>query len=146
MQIFYSDPDFRNPTLLVPLADAYGMIQHPDKGLRLLAEASAAIEKSGEHWNEVELYRIKAALLLAKSLDHKVEAESCLQQAMAVARRQQAKVLELRAAISLACLWQQQGKQQAAYDLLAPLYGWFTEGLDTADLKDAKALLQELVG
>ena len=72
------------------------------------------------------------------------EAEACFQQALDVARRQEAKSLELRAAMSLARLWQQQGKHAAAYDLLAPIYGWFTEGFDTADLQEAKALLDEL--
>jgi predicted ATPase len=72
------------------------------------------------------------------------EAEAWLQQALAVARRQQAKSLELRAAMSLARLWQQQGKQAEAHELLAPVYGWFTEGFDTADLQEAKALLDEL--
>jgi predicted ATPase len=72
------------------------------------------------------------------------EAENCLRQAVAVARQQQAKSLELRAAMSLARLWQQRDQRQAAYDLLAPLYGWFTEGFDTADLQEAKVLLEEL--
>jgi predicted ATPase len=74
------------------------------------------------------------------------EAEAWLQQALAVARRQQAKSLELRAAMSLARLWQQQGKQAEAHELLAPVYGWFTEGFDTADLQEAQALLEELAG
>jgi predicted ATPase len=75
-----------------------------------------------------------------------VEAETWLQRALGVARRQEAKSLELRAAMSLAKLWQSQNKRQDAYDLLAPIYGWFTEGFDTADLKDAKVLLDELIG
>ena len=74
------------------------------------------------------------------------EAEACFQQALAIARQQQAKSWELRAAMSLARLWQQQGKRAAARDLLAPIYGWFTEGFDTADLQEAKALLEELAG
>jgi predicted ATPase len=74
------------------------------------------------------------------------QAEACFLQALAIARRQQAKALELRAAMSLARLWQQQGKCAAAHELLASIYGWFTEGFDTADLKDAKALLEELAG
>ena len=72
------------------------------------------------------------------------EAEACFHQALAIARRQQAKSLELRAAMSLSRLWQQQGKRTEAYELLAPIYGWFTEGFDTADLQEAKALLEEL--
>jgi len=77
---------------------------------------------------------------------HTATAEAAVQQALAVARRQQAKSLELRAAMSLARLWQQQGKRAAAYELLAPIYAWFTEGFDTADLQDAKVLLEELGG
>ena len=82
--------------------------------------------------------------LLAQAVPEEHEAEHCLRQAVAVARQQQAKAFELRAAVSLSRLWQQQGKCQEAYDLLAPVYGWFTEGFDTADLQEAKALLEEL--
>jgi predicted ATPase len=81
-----------------------------------------------------------------QSLDNHTEAETCFHQALSIARRQQAKSLELRAATSLARLWQSQGKRQEAYELLEPVYAWFTEGFDTADLKDAKALLDELEG
>jgi predicted ATPase len=87
---------------------------------------------------------LKGELLLQLSSDNAAEAESCFHQALSVARSQQAKSWELRAATSRARLWQQQGKRQEAYDLLAPVYGWFTEGFDTADLKDAKALFDEL--
>ena len=83
-------------------------------------------------------------MLLARSAEHRAEAEACFRYALAVARRQQAKSLELRAATSLARLWQQQGKRAAAYALLTPIYGWFTEGFDTADLQEAKALLEAL--
>jgi predicted ATPase len=83
-------------------------------------------------------------LLLEQTVDHTGEAEACFLQALAIARRQQAKSFELRAAVSLARLWQQQGKRAEAYKLLAPIYGWFTEGFDTADLQEAKALLEEL--
>ena len=75
-----------------------------------------------------------------------MEAETCFRQALAIAHRQEAKSFELRAATSLAHLWQSQGKRAEAYDLLAPIYGWFTEGFDTADLQEAKALLEELGG
>ena len=81
---------------------------------------------------------------LARGRREQHNAEACFQQALDVSRQQQAKSFELRAAMSLARLWQRQGKRQEAYDLLAPIYGWFTEGFDTADLKDAKILLQEL--
>ena len=79
-----------------------------------------------------------------RSAEHHAEAESCFRQALEIARRQEAKSLELRAAMSLSRLWQQQGKRAEAYELLAPIYGWFTEGFDTADLQEAKALLEEL--
>jgi predicted ATPase len=91
-----------------------------------------------------EMYRLKGALLLQQSSDNSTAAATCFQQAITIAQSQQAKSWELRAATSLARLWQQQGKHQEAYDLLAPVYQWFTEGFDTADLKDAKALLDEL--
>src|SRR5262249_2686297 len=91
-----------------------------------------------------ELYRLKGALLLQQSSDN--HAETCFHHAMAIAQNQQAKSWELRAATSLARLWQQQGKRQEAHDLLAPVYGWFTEGFDTADLQEAKALLEALTG
>jgi predicted ATPase len=95
---------------------------------------------------EAEVYRLRGELLLQQSAAQQGEAEASLQQALTVARRQQAKSLELRAAMSLARLWQHQGKRDAARELLEPLYGWFTEGFDTADLQEAKALLTELSG
>jgi predicted ATPase len=100
----------------------------------------------GSYAYEAELSRLKGELLLVLSMDHQAEAETCIQQALAVARRQQAKALELRAAMSLSRLWQQQGKPAEARELLAPIYGWFTEGFDTADLQEAKALLEKLAG
>ena len=90
------------------------------------------------------MYRLKGELLLTRSAEHHAEAESCFRQALEIARRQGAKSLELRAAMSLSRLWQQQGKRTEAHALLAPIYGWFTEGFDTADLQEAKALLAEL--
>ena len=91
-----------------------------------------------------ELHRLKDALLLPQNAVNHLKAEACCHHALAMARTQQVKPFELRAATSLARLWQQQGKRQEAYDLLAPVYNWFTEGFDTADLKDAKALLDKL--
>jgi predicted ATPase len=114
------------------------------EGLEALAEALATLTKSGVLWWEAELYRLKGELLLQCSVAQPEEAEACFQQALAVARRQQAKSLELRAAMSLARLWQQQGKRDEARELLTPIYGWFTEGFDTADLREAKALLEAL--
>ena len=95
-------------------------------------------------WWEAELYRLKGALLWQHDMASLEDAEACFQQALAIARRQEAKALELRAARSLSRLWQQQGKQAEARALLVPIYGWFTEGFDTADLQEAKALLEEL--
>jgi hypothetical protein len=91
-----------------------------------------------------EAYRLQGALLLQQANPDASQAEACFQQALVIVRRQQAKSWELRAATSFARLWQYQGKRDAARELLAPIYGWFTEGFDTADLQDAKALLEEL--
>jgi predicted ATPase len=99
---------------------------------------------TGECWYETELYRLKGELLLQQSPDYHIEAESCFQHAISTAQNQQAKSWELRAATSLARLWQFQDKRQEAYDLLSPVYNWFTEGFDTADLQEAKQLLDEL--
>jgi predicted ATPase len=129
---------------LAQLAEAYGKSGQAEEGLRLLAEALAHVDHIGERFWEAEVYRLKGELLLQQAVPDVPQAEACFQQALAVARRQQAKSLELRAAMSLARLWQQQDKRQEAYDLLAPVYEWFTEGFDTTDLQEAKALLEEL--
>jgi predicted ATPase len=129
---------------LTLLAEAYGTIGQPEAALTALAEALTLADTTGDRWYEPELYRLKGALLLQQSSSNQTEAESCLHQAISIARSQQAKSLELRAAMSLARLWQQQGKRQEAHDLLAPVYQWFTEGFDTADMQEAKALLDAL--
>jgi predicted ATPase len=116
----------------------------PEVGLTVLTEALALVDTTGERWSEPELYRLKGELLLQQHSDDQGEAESCFYHALDIARTQQAKSFELRAATSLARLWQRQGKRQEAYDLLAPVYHWFTEGFDTVDLQEAKALLDEL--
>ena len=126
------------------MAAAYGQSGQAAEGLTLLAEALASVSTTGEHYWEPELYRLQGELLLALSAERHTEAAACFQQALNVARQQQAKSLELRAAMSLSRLWQHQGQQGAARELLAPIYGWFTEGFDTADLRDAKALLTAL--
>jgi predicted ATPase len=126
------------------LAEAYADLGQVKTGLAVLDEAFMGIEQNGECFWESALYRLKGALLLSPSSDDQAEAETCFHQALTVARQQHAKSLELCAAISLARLWQSHGKRQAANDLLAPVYGWFTEGFDTADLIDAKTLLDEL--
>ncbi len=115
----------------------------------MLAEALAVVDKTGERYCEAELYRLRGELMLAQSrvqsLESKVkEAEECFLKALDIARKQQAKSLELRAATSLARLWQQQGKQKEAHQMLSEIYGWFTEGFDTKDLQEAKALLDGL--
>jgi len=118
----------------------------PEAGLAVLVEALTLAETTGERWCAPELYRLKGALLLQQSSDHQAEAETCFHHAISIAQSQQAKSWELRAATSLARLWQQQGKRAEAHALLAPVYGWFTEGFDTADLQEAKVLLEELEG
>ena len=127
-------------------AEVCGKRGQAEEGLSLLAEALALVETDGERWWEAEMHRLKGTLLLALSPDHQVQAEACLQRALDVARRQEARSLELRATMSLSRLWQHQGKRVEARELLAPIYGWFTEGFDTADLQEAQALLAELGG
>ena len=113
-------------------------------GLKVLAALVAAVEKTGEGFYEAELHRLKGELLLQQVVPDEHQAGACFQQALAIAHRQEAKSLELRAAMSLARLWQSQGKRTEAHELLAPIYGWFTEGFDTADLQEAKTLLEAL--
>jgi len=132
------------PTYCTLLADVCGHLGHTEDGLQALAEAHALVEQHEERYWEAEIHRLRGVLLLRQTMDQQTEAETCFQQALEVASRQEAKSLELRAAMSLACLWQQQGKRAEACDLLAPIYGWFTEGFDTADLQEAKALLDAL--
>jgi class 3 adenylate cyclase/predicted ATPase len=131
---------------LMMLAEIHGTLRQAETGLTVLNEALILAAPPGARWYEAELYRLKGDLLrqLHQSSDHQGEAELCFHHAIEIARNQQAKSFELRTATSLARLWQRQGKRQDAYDLLAPVYGWFTEGFDTADLIDAKALLDEL--
>jgi TOMM system kinase/cyclase fusion protein len=137
------------PYYLALLAEAYGAGGQVEQGLRVLAEALTMVEKTEERYWEAELHRLKGELLLRRGDREKErraagEAEECFQKALDVALRQQSKSLELRAAMSLSRLWQQQGKRDDARELLAQVYGWFTEGFDTADLQEAKALLDEL--
>jgi predicted ATPase len=127
------------PRDLALLAEACG-----EAGLTVLVEALAVVDNTGERDWEAELYRLKGKLLLARLAEQDTEAATCFHQALDMARHQQAKSLELRAAMSLSRLWQQQGKGVEARELLAPIDGWFPEGLDTADLQEAKALLAEV--
>jgi predicted ATPase/DNA-binding winged helix-turn-helix (wHTH) protein len=140
---------------LIHLAEAYLHTDHPATGLVSLSEALTLMETTSERWWEAEGHRVHGELLLVQAhvggpepgaLCDGAAAEACFGRALTLARSQAAKSLELRAAISLSRLWQQQGKRAAARDLLAPIYGWFTEGFDTADLQEAKALLESLAG
>ena len=126
------------------LAEAYGIQGEPEKGVAVLVEALTVVETTGERSYEAKIHRLKGELLLQQNADNQTDAETCFQQAIAIAQNQQAKSFELRTATSLARLWQHQGKRTEAYELLAPIYGWFTEGFDTADLQEAKALLDAL--
>jgi predicted ATPase len=132
------------PYWLALLAEACGKAGQAEEGLRLVTGALVAMQNTGERRWEAELYRLQGELLRAHAPEHDDEAEDCFQQALMVARRQRAKSLELRAAIGLSRLWRRQGKEAEARQLLEEIYGWFTEGFDTADLLDAKALLAEL--
>ncbi len=131
---------------LALLAEALRNMGQSEEGLRVLAEVPAGRDSSGAGQGTAEVYRLKGELLLTCASQHQAEAETWFQQALAIARRQQAKSLELRAAMSLGRLWRQQGKRAEAYNLLAPIYSWFTEGFDTANLQEAKALLEALAG
>jgi predicted ATPase len=133
---------------LTLLVWTYGKVGQVEEGLTLLAEALVLVDKTGARVSEAELYRLKGELTLqlkVESYKSQVEeAEECFLKAIDIARRQQAKMLELRATVSLAWLWQQQGKHHEARQRLAEIYHWFTEGFDTVDLKEAKTLLEEL--
>lgn len=130
-------------TWLALLAEAYAGVGELEKGLSHLEEALAAVETMNEHCYEAELYRLQGELLLAHGAAA-AEAEARYQQAMAIAHRQQAKWLELRATTSLARLWQMQGKRQEARQMLTEIYSWFSEGFDTVDMREARALLEAL--
>jgi predicted ATPase len=132
------------PYLCTVLADVAAHLGHTADGLQALAEAHTLIEQYEERWWEAEVCRLRGVLLLRQPGTPQEEAETWLQRALDVARRQEVKSLELRAAMSLSRLWQQQGKQAEARELLAPVYGWFTEGFDTNDLQEAKVLLEAL--
>ncbi|HZA56217.1 MAG TPA: hypothetical protein VE616_18385, partial [Candidatus Udaeobacter sp.] len=124
------------------LAESYGKTGQTSEGLDVVKDAMAITQQTQSRCYEAELQRIKGELLLRQS--DQQQAETCFQEAIQVTRGQSARSLELRAAMSLSRLWQQQGKKDDARKLLAGIYGWFTEGFDTADLKAAKALLEEL--
>jgi predicted ATPase len=142
-----SGQEIQRPWLLGMLAEACAHAGQRDEGLRLVTEALARTQQGGERWCEAELYRLQGEVLVQAEgggQNAAVTAEACFHQALAVARRQQTKSFELRAALSLSRRWQQQGKRDAAREVLAEVYDWFTEGFDTADLQEARALLDEL--
>jgi predicted ATPase len=130
------------PFFLTTLAHVHGMAGEPERGLNPLADATKVVETTQERWSEAEIHRLRGALLLL--MNDAVVAEHSYGRAITVARQQSAKFWELRASLDLARLWRDQGKRPEARDLLAPIYGWFTEGFDTPVLRDAKALLDQL--
>jgi len=148
------------PHFLALLAEAYAKVGQVEEGLSMLAEALTAVDRTGEQFYEAELYRLKGELTLQKfqvsgstfQVDNsqsairitQSEAEECFFKAIAIAQKQQAKSLELRATASLARLWQQQDKPHEAHRMLSEVYNWFTEGFDTKDLQEAKTLLESL--
>jgi class 3 adenylate cyclase/predicted ATPase len=148
------------PYYLALLAEAYGKGKQAEAGLKVLVEALALVGKTGECWWEAELYRLKGELIhqqfngqdstftvenpQSAFLNPQLEAEACFLKAIEIAQKQQAKSLELRATVSLARLWQQQGKRAEAYTMLAEIYNWFIEGFETKDMQEAKVLLEKL--
>jgi predicted ATPase len=132
------------PHCLILLARGYQETGQAEAGLHVLTEALAVIHSSGECYYEAEAYRLKGELLLQSAIVDEQQAEACFRQALDVAGRQQARGMELRAAMSLSRLWQRQGKRDEARQLLAEVYGWFTEGLQTIDLQEAQVLLEGL--
>ena len=137
-----ADANLLRPLHLGHIGASYRLLRQPNIGLDLLDQAIQTVEQTSERVFEAELYRLRGDLLL--SLGNERDAEVNLERALAVARGQQARLWELRAAASLARLFRDQGQRRHACDLLAPIYGWFTEGFDTPDLKQAKVLLDEL--
>ena len=132
------------PYFLTLLAETYGAASQSDAGLRFWTRPTPSWTAPRSVSTRPRCIACKATLVLAQAADQHAEAETCFQHALDIARRQQARSWELRAAMSLARLWQQQGKRAEAHALLAPVYGWFTEGFDTADLQEAETLLDAL--
>jgi len=126
------------------LAEACGWNGHSDEGLQALDDAFADVRKTDERWWEPELHRLRGELLCSDTVNHRAEAEASFRRAIKVARGQRTKSLELRAALSLGRFWREEGRLQDAHRLVAEVYGWFTEGLDTTDLREATSLLEEL--
>jgi predicted ATPase len=142
LALFSAVRQVTRPYMLAVLASAKANLGKPDEGLELLKDALASTEVSGERWWQAELHRLRGRLLVARGQHD--ESEACFRRAIEVSSGQKARLLELRAATSLARLWSDRGRNAEARDLLAPIYGWFTEGFGTLDLKEAKILLDEL--
>jgi predicted ATPase len=123
---------------------AYAELGQPDDARRCIDDAIDKVERSKERWAEAEVHRIAGEIVLKSPAPDTEKAQKYFDRTLAVARQQRSKSWELRAAMSMARLWRDQGKRREARDLLTPVYGWFTEGFDTLDLKEAKALLEEL--
>ena len=134
------------PVFLSLIAEAHARIGQTERGLAVLGEAMTFVDRNEERFYEAELHRAKGELLLVSNPPDLSGAERCFRIALEIAERQMAKSLGLRAALSLARLWTKEGRRQEAHDLLAPVYGWFIEGFDTPDYKEANALLHELGG
>jgi predicted ATPase len=132
------------PLYLPRLARAHAELRQFEEAWRCIGEAMTAVETAKEKWCEAEVHRIAGEIALKSSAPDAAKAEGYFERALAIAREQKAKSWELRTAMSMARLWRDQGKPRQARKLLAPVYGWFTEGFDTLDLKEAKALLEEL--
>jgi len=131
------------PMYLASLARAYAELDQFDDAWPCIREAMATVDRNKERWCEAEVSRMAGELALSSEPDA-AKAEAHFERALAVARNQQAKSWELRVAMSMARLWRDQGKRRQAHDLLAPVHGWFTQGFDTLDLREARALLDEL--
>jgi predicted ATPase len=132
------------PSWLSSLARAFAEVGELDDAWRCIDEAMTAIEATKQRWCEAEVHRMAGEIALLSPVPDVTKADAYFERALVVARAQQAKSWELRAAMSMARLWRDQGKPKQARELLAPIYGWFTEGFDTLDLKEAKALLAQL--
>ena len=126
------------------LGKANARLGQLDEAWRCIDEATAAVEATGERWGEADIHRTAGEIALMSSEPDAAKAQAHFERALEIARAQQARSWELRAATSLARLWRDQGRRAEAHDLLAPVYGWFTEGFETLDLREAKALLEEL--
>jgi predicted ATPase len=134
----------RHPIPDTLLAKAYADLGQFDEASRYIGEAMTAVDAAKERWWEADIYRMAGEIALMSSEPDAARTEAYFERALAVARQQQAKSWELRAAMSMARLWRDQGKRDEVRELLAPVYGWFTEGFDTLDLNEAKSLLDQL--